>query len=146
MTTLSIQIKNAKLVRKGLQDLEAEVPKIGAQQIFQAIQRAKKKVTTYPPELPDQQYVRTGRYGRGWKIRRQPGAGRKIPGYSLIGRAEQRGRRYERYVGGDAYGQRQAQIHADRWVLVRDAIEQEVDGLPARIEKHIGMVARRKGL
>lgn len=165
MTTMSIQLRNAKLVRQGLQDLQREIPNIGAQDIYEAMQRARERVKKYPPSprrvrwdsekqkrayfatngfgggIP---YVRTGTYGRSWYIRRNPRNARAMAGYSLISNAEQRGRRYSKYVGGDAYGNSQSRIHQNRWAKVRNSVEKETKSLPATIRMHILMAARRK--
>lgn len=165
MTTMSIQIKGAKLVRMGLQDLAREIPNIGADQIYQAMRRARERVVRYPPSprrvrwdsekqraaffatngfgggIP---YQRTGTYGRSWYIRRNPRSARVMAGYSLMSNAEQRGKRYSKYVGGDAYGTSQSNIHANRWAKVRTSVERETKTLPADIRAHIMMVARRK--
>lgn len=162
MTTLSVQIVGAKLVRMGLQNLDREIPNIGAQQIYEAFQRAKERVTRYPPSprrvrwdsekqraaffatngfgggIP---YMRTGTYGKSWIIRRNPRAARAMAGYSLIGNA-----RYSKYVGGDAYGTSQSRIHGNRWAKVRTSVEKEMKPLPGAIRAHITMVARRTGL
>lgn len=165
MTTMSIQIRGANLVRAGLQNLEREIPNIGAQQIYQAMLRARKRVAKYPPSprrvrwdserqrlayfatngfgggIP---YRRTGTYGRSWYLRRNPRSSRALAGYSLISNAELRGRRYSKYVGGDAYGSRQSRIHQNRWAKVRTSVEKESKSLPGAIRSHISMVARRR--
>jgi hypothetical protein len=166
MTTLSIQIKGANLVRQGLQNLQREIPNIGADQIYKALQRARARVVRYPPPprrvrwdserqkrayfatdgfgggIP---YRRTGTYGRSWIIRRNPRSARVMAGYSLIGNAVQRGRHYSKYVGGDAGGESQSRIHQNRWAKVRTSVEKETRSLPADIRVHIMMLARRKG-
>lgn len=167
MTTLSVQIVGAKLVRMGLQNLDRDIPAIGAQQIYDAFVRAKARITRYPPSprrvrwdserqraaffatngfgggIP---YQRTGTYGRSWRIRRNPRASRAMQGYSLISEAEQRGQRYAKFVGGDAYGTSQSRIHGNRWAKVRTSVETEIKPLPGVIRQHITMVARRNGL
>lgn len=145
-TTVSVQVKGAQLVRSGLQSLNREIPRIGARQIYGAMQRAQKRITTYPPPIPGSRYRRTGIYGRAWRIRRNPSGARRTAGYSLIGQARQRGRDYTRYVGGDAYGQRQASVHRGRWPVASDVLAEEVEKLPPEIERHISIAARRRGL
>ncbi len=160
MTTLSIQIKNAQLKRQGLENLDREIPIIGAQRIYAALMRAQDMLKTagkrirYPVNWDSLRqraayfasngfgagipYHRTGRYQAGWMIRRNPSNSRKQAGYSLINRSP-----VAVYIGGDAYGNRQSNIHAGRWVQVRDAVERAVRGLPQDIAEHIGMVSRR---
>jgi len=137
---LSIALKNAELVRKGLQDLAAEIPKIGRLQIYQTMQAIQRKMKQYPPERINQKYRRTGRLGYGWEIVSQD------KGYTI-----QNDTPYTKYVVGNAYGLEQAWMHIStdqgkRWNLLRDAVEDEVGKLPQAIEDEISMVARRSGL
>jgi len=60
MTQITIK-SNVGLVRQGLQDLEAEVPKIGRRRVYDAINRITRTMEGYPRERPRQKYVRTGR-------------------------------------------------------------------------------------
>jgi hypothetical protein len=145
----SIRLRGAELVRQGLQNLKAEIPRIGQQDIYDAMKRAWDRVVKYPPELPGSRYVRTGTYGRAWTVKKSPGSGgslgnRIIPGYTLVGNAvDRRGRDYTKYVGGDAYGLSQARIRQGRWVPARDAVDREVERLPQTVQNHLDSVARR---
>jgi hypothetical protein len=134
MTQLSVQVKGADLVRKGLQDLEAEIPKIGRLQIYQASQAIVRRMKAYPPPPTYSTYVRTFTLGGGWQI---------VPlanGYTTRNDTP-----YTKYVVGNAYGLEQAWMHADRWQLLRDVAEDETLKLPPEIEKEITMVSRRFG-
>jgi len=135
MTQLSIQINNADIVRRGLQDLSAEIPKIGRLQIYQTSQAIVRRMKIYPPERPGQTYIRTGRLGGGWTI---------IP--NTNGYTTRNDTPYTKYVVGNAYGLEQAWMHEGRWNLLRDVQEEEVAKLPKAIEEEITMVARRVGL
>jgi len=150
---LTIKVKG-ELVRRGLQDLAAEIPKVGRQQIRTAMERVKRIVQTYPPEPPNRvrygthavlgriitRAGRTGDYGKGWKI--DPATN----GYTISNDVA-----YAVYVSGDAYGGRQrtwkdGSMQAYGWHLTRDVVEKEVAKLPDEIEKEISIVARRHGL
>jgi hypothetical protein len=135
MTQLSITVKNAELVRKGLQDLAAEIPKIGRLQIYRTSQSIVRRMKMYPPERPGQTYVRTGILGGGWGIRSNTN------GYTVYNETP-----YTKWVVGNAYGLEQAWMHQGRWNLQRDVVDEEVQKLPDEIEKEISMVARRVGL
>lgn len=141
--TTSIRVEGARLVRQGLQNLDRQLPLIGAQRIFEAMKRARRAVIRYPSPPSGSRYKRTGIYGKGWKIRRNPRTGRKSDGYSLLGQARQQGRDYTVFVSGSARGGKQAPIHQNRWKPVREAINDEIKALPKDIEKHIGLAARR---
>lgn len=140
MTQLSIDMKNAELVRKGLQDLGAEIPKVGRLQIYRTMQTVTRRMKEYwtmgqPPELPS--YTRTGTLAGGWMI--LP----KDNGYTAMNSTP-----YTQGVHGNAYGLGQAWMHAKpgRHKTLRDVTEEEVEKLPPDVEKEISMVARRVGL
>ena len=142
MTQLSIRVTGGEIVRKGLQDLSAEIPKIGRQGLYNAalaVTRREKDYwfgTRFPPELPS--YTRTGTLARGWQI---------IPtsnGYRI-----QNDTPYTQYVVGNAYGLGQAWMHQPiaRWgsLLFRDVVDEETIRLGPEIENAITLVARRDG-
>lgn len=135
MTQLSITVTGAELVRKGLQDLSAEIPRIGRQQIYRTAQAIVRTMRQYPPPPSASTYVRTGTLGAGWQIQSKP------DGYTISNDTP-----YTKYVVGNAYGLEQAWMHQGRWQLQRDVTEDEVSKLPEEIEKEISMVARRLGL
>jgi hypothetical protein len=140
MTQLSITVKNADLVRKGLQDLGAEIPKIGRLQIYRTAQAVVRTMKQYPQERLGQTYIRTYTLRDGWEIQTQS------KGYTVRNDTP-----YTPYVVGDAFGGKQAWMHEStdqgkRWSLFRDVTEEEVAKLPDEIEKEISMVARRLGL
>lgn len=140
MTQLSITVKNGELVRKGLQDLAAEIPKIGKLQIYRTGQAIVRKMKEYPTERRGQLYIRTGRLGAGWTLTANSN------GYTIRNHTP-----YTKYVVGNAYGLEQAWMHVStdqgkRWNVMRDVQEDEVNKLPPEIEKEIITVARRVGL
>lgn len=135
MTQLSITVNNAELVRKGLQDLSAEIPKIGRLQIYRTEQNVVRRMKMYPPERPAQTYIRTGTLGGGWTI--TPNTN----GYTIRNDTP-----YTKYVVGNAYGLEQAWMHTGRWNLLRDVQDEELEKLPDEIEKEISITARRLGL
>jgi len=134
MTQLSVTVKGADLVRKGLQDLEAEIPKIGREQIYRTSQAIVRTMKVYPPPPTYSRYVRTYTLQGGWQIVS------KDNGYTVRNDVP-----YTKYVVGNAYGLEQAWMHQGRWNLFRDVAEEETAKLPPEIEKEISMVARRYG-
>ena len=136
MTQITIT-SNVGLVRQGLQDLAAEIPKIGRRKIYDAINRITREMEGYPAELPMQTYRRTGRLGASWKVQSLE------DGYSISNYAAKKGRRYANYVVGNAYGTGQAQIHEGRWPLFRDVVDREIAKQPQEIVDEIDLVARR---
>ncbi len=139
MTQITFKVgPGAKIVRKGLQDLAAEVPKIGRQQVRNTLERIKRVMGIYPPERPGQDYVRTFKLRRGWKIE---SAGPS--GYKISNRARFRGRSYVKYVVGTAAGTMQAWMHKGRWPLFRNVVDAEGAKLPFEIARHITIKARK---
>src|SRR5688572_28292922 len=104
MTQLSISVHNAELVRKGLQDLGAEIPKIGRMQIYRTALTIVRRIKVYPPEVPGQTYIRTLRLGGGWNIIANTN------GYAIRNDTP-----YTKWVVGNAYGLEQAWMHQGRW-------------------------------
>jgi len=137
MTSITIK-SNVGLVRQGLQDLGAEIPKIGRRRIYDAVNRITRTMEGYPPERARQTYVRTGTLYAGWQVKKLD------DGYQIVNYAARRGRRYARYVVGDAFGTGQAWMHAGRWQLFRDVVEDEMAQLPPVVAREIELVARHK--
>ena len=137
MTHLSIKV-DGTLVRRGLENLAAEVPKIGRLQIRRVEEAIVKRLKAYwqsntPPELPS--YKRTFDLARGYEI---------IPltnGYRVENKVP-----YTSLVVGNAYGIGQAKMHRFRHPLWRDIQDQELTRLPQDIKDEIIVVARREGL
>ena len=125
---LRIEAKGVDFVRRDVERLRRAVPRVAGTRIRDALERARKKITKYPPERPGQTYRRTGTYRRAWRVKR--GAGFM---YSLVGQAIQRGRDYTKFVGGDAAGAGQAWFHAGRWTQAKSAVDNEMLKLPASV-------------
>lgn len=135
MTQLSMTVTGAEIVRKGLQDLGAEIPKVGRQQIYLTASAIARRMREYPPPPAMSTYVRTGTLGGGWQVVS------RSDGYTIMNNTP-----YTKYVVGNAYGLEQAWMHQDRWQLLRDVTEDETSKLPEEIIKEIELVARRVGL
>jgi hypothetical protein len=72
------------------------------------------RTKAYPPERLGQKYKRTGKLGRGWRLRQDPA--------SIVIRNAMN---YSGYVVGDGKGERQAWMHVSRWWKVRDLIDEQ---------------------
>ncbi len=138
-TGLTIQV-DGELVRQGLENVAAEIPKIGRRRIRTVANRVVRRMEEYPDERPGQVYRRTGTLFYSWKIEEVEN------GYRISNTAAFQGRPYPIYVVGDAYGTRQAWMHKGRWPLYRNVVEEETDKLPPEILEDIHLVARREGL
>lgn len=154
---MTIKTRGADLVRKGLQDLAAEVPKIARKDIYTAMTEVRKllktpgKKPTYPINWDsDRQrryvlamlraannlpYRRTDNLPSGWTIER---AGEN--GYKLFNPASA-----AVYVYGNYEGARQSKIHENRWPIMQEIVEAAIVKLPPDIESHISYYGRSKG-
>lgn len=130
---LSVQVQGT-LVRNGLQNLDAEIPKVSRLVIYRSSQRIVQRMKGYPSRSGSK-YKRTFRFRDNWIITSRES------GYQIQNRTP-----YGHHVVGDAYGGRQAWMHVGIWTPLRDVAEEEVKDLPQEISKEIVMVARRNGL
>jgi hypothetical protein len=135
MTQLSIQVVGAELVRKGLQNLAAEIPQIGRLQIYRTEQAIVRRMKEYPPPPATSRYIRTFALQSGWTI--TP----RSDGYTISNATP-----YTKYVVGTAYGTEQAWMHVGRWQLLRNVSDEEIGKLPKAIDDNIMQVARRENL
>ena len=157
---LSVQVRDAQLVKKKFEDLTAEIPKIAEGRLRGRMESALKRVTTYPAPYAgkpkhhwasDKQrryvmwaiktgqikvpYQRTGRFMNSWSIAKIEG------GYTLKGTHPAA----KHIVGTARNPDRQYHLHKTRWTPLRTAIEEAMKELPKDIEKNITMVARKRG-
>lgn len=140
MTQLTIQVRNAELVGKGLANIRAAIPRISARTIEKGAQAIARRMRVYPPKPANSKYVRTFRLRDSIKVKRM------TTGYAVsIDPVSPRGKRYGRYVVGFADGSGQAGQNS-HWRLLRDVTEEEIEKLPPLVEEHIRMVARAEGL
>jgi len=160
---MTVKTYQAELVRKGLADLEAEIPKIARKDIYdmmrevRTILRKPGRKPTYPINWDsDKQrwffifskgsfkrgykgpwmapYQRTNDLPSGWQIERTG------DGYRLYNPADA-----AVYVYGNFEGARQSKIHQQRHPVVQEVVEARITQLPADIEEHISYYGREKG-
>jgi hypothetical protein len=153
---LSVRTIGADLVRRGLEDLGAEIPKISRLRIYQSMLKVRTRLRapapkpSYPIRWDSERqrrfvlamlsergglpYRRSGRYQKGWNIVKT-GTGYRIENNSPGAL----------HIGGDHSGRGQSNIHQGRWPLFQNIVEEEIRGLPQDIESHITYYSRRKG-
>lgn len=155
MPSLKVQ-SNAKIVRKGLEALKVEPPKIARARMYDALLRAqrrlkqpgkkaihpvpwvtiKQKRAFYASEgfgggIP---HVRRGLYQKGFRIR-------KIANGHEFSNAS----KGARFIGGNARGRGQSPIHVKTHPLIRNVVDKELEKLPNAVVDHLKVVARQKG-
>lgn len=163
MPQITIKAKGIELVRKGLEDFAADIPRVSKGRIYGRMDAARKRISKYPPiyrgRMPggfksDKQrryvmmlvrqgkvpYQRTGAYMDTWEIVTLP----NDRGYRLQTRGK--ADKYAKWVGGDARGRNQARIHQGRWAVARTVIDEEVAKIPQEIDRELSSRARRRGL
>lgn len=86
----------------------------------------------YAPAPAGSKYIRTGRLGSNWGVRRK--GKKQVEFYNETP--------YAGYVVGDGKGRRQAAIHAGRWWLARKRTEDAVPDLMRRIARRVTKVLR----
>ena len=133
---LTFKVKGAKVVRKGLENLQSEIPKVGRLNVWEFMKRVMKRMKIYPRKRPGQKYVRTFKLKRGWQLKK---IGQMA--YRLSNPTP-----YTKYVVGSAYGTEQAWMHVGRWKTLRDVSDEELKKLPEAIAKNLKTVSRRGGL
>ncbi len=155
MPQLTIRV-HGEVVRQGLQDLSTEIPQIGRLQLYYRAIRIRARMDkpaarpAYPINWVSEKqrkaffatkgfgggvpYIRKGAYERSWVVVRTE------KGYRLENQAEG-----AKFVGGDAFGEGQSPIHANRWPLFRSVVEEEVQNLDEDIVKEVRLAIRRHG-
>ena len=141
---ITLQVRNAQLVGKGLANIRAEIPRISERTIKKAADKIVKTMKIYPSKRPGQRYVRTFRFQNSWRIKRS------ATGFTISANPIDKGTNYGRYVVGDFAGTigsgGQAWMHVGRWLLFRDVAEREVSQLPPMVEEQVRMKVKQEGL
>lgn len=129
MTQVSLKVSGGEVIVSRLRELTLAIDKLPKKEIKEEMEAAMEAARLYPPELPNQKYIRTGTYYRSFKLR--PNG----TGYTLSSDAVQKGRHYTPYVGGAADGTGQAIIHVGRWFRIKDAVSAAAERIRQRAEE-----------
>lgn len=137
---ITIVVKNAKMVSKGLANIRAEIPRISELTMKKIADGIVKEMRNYPPKRPRQRYVRTYKLRDAWQVKKL------ATGYTV-----KNGTKYANYVIGTPQGRigngGQAWMHVGRWLLFRDVAEHEVSkALPNTVEEYIRIKVKQEGL
>ena len=141
MTTITVST-NAGNIKIGIEKVADNLPRITKRQIKSAMTEARKTARgNWPngggpggysiPQTSGTRYRRTGNYGRSMTIQ-EIGLS-----FKLSSTASRNGKTYAPFVGGNAYGTGQANIHAGRWPLLSKAVSDSIRDLVASIENDI---------
>lgn len=143
MAQWGVRLKDGGL-RVGLGKFREALPGIGKRVLRRLLLRVIRAVTRYPAERPGQKYIRTGLYGRSFKlVTKHMGAS---AGYTIKSDAVQKGRHYTRYVGGNSAGEGQAWMHQGRWPVVREELDGELEHIYAEMDADVATTLRQHGI
>jgi len=149
---------HGKLVRQGLENLDAEIPKVGRQRIYLRMlrirtrmsakapkvrhpidwdsEKQKRKVLALLREQGNLPYKRTGKIQRGWEL------DQITDGYRLRNRQDA-----SIFVYGDLSNKKtQSNIHRGTWPLTKTVTYEELDQLPEEVSDDIERAKKRSGL
>lgn len=153
----SIQLStNAPLVAQGLQDLTAEIPKVGRLQIYRTMQRVQKRMrkpgkkSTRPVRWDSKAqriaYFASDGFGRGIPTKR---TNEYVNGWELVklenGYGVQNLLPQAKFIGGGPLGGGQSRIHRERWELFREVVVQETEALPQEVQDEVQILIKQKG-
>lgn len=128
-------VSNAVLVRKGIENFGASMPKVGKLSLYELSQRIYRRLGIEGKKLPGQRYVRTGTSLSARSIEKL------ADGYRVIwDPTDPRGKPYGVYLRGTPFqGGTQTRIHSGRWVEYFVITNEEVKRMPpdtiARLRK-----------
>lgn len=149
--------EDSQLVRQGLENLAADIPKVGRLGIYRTAQRIIKhmKQSGAPSTSPVQwdsllqmvayfasngfgrgiPTVRTGEYQDGWVARPMD------TGYAIENMTEG-----AKFIGGDEYGFSQSKIHQGRYPIFANVALEEIYELPADVVDQLKLTAAEDGI
>ena len=117
---------------------------ITREEMADGVLRASDRAIVYPPELPGQQYRRTGILGRKTVSYFHGGSGVGV--FGVESKAVQLGKHYSSYPLGDENGRGQALIHAGRWEVLRKAFDEELAVAVNNISNRLQDLANQLGI
>jgi hypothetical protein len=130
-----IQVEvDGKLVKQGLQNLSARIPKVGRLQLYKTARRILARVQY--PSVSSRKRAGLKPYKRTHTLQQAKAHAlqRTENGYLIkIDPKNPKGRSYGVFVLGDALGQRQAWMHVNRWPVLRVITDEELARLPAEV-------------
>lgn len=130
MIEYTVNVRGVPAVMKtldGLERLETGLSSILGEWATETLDGDLYGMANYAPPPPNSTYVRTGRLGSNWGLRRN----------GRLSVVFENATDYAGYVVGNNDGAGQAGIHAGRWWIARKKIETKIQKLKARVERHV---------
>lgn len=156
MIKIFLEVRDAKRVRQGLQDLMAEIPKVGRSVLYNSLVEARKILSQEPPGFPEDRsypwvstkqrmavmamikkeeievpYRRTHQYSKSYQIRRAEN------GWVLFNDVP-----WAHWVAGTGEGQGgyQASVHAGRWAALDPTLREVLSKVDIRILNRLAVI------
>lgn len=150
MTTITVST-NAGNIQIGVNKVATALPRLTKRHLKAHMEAARKEARgNWPngggpggysiPQPQGTKYKRTGKYGGGMMLTEV--------GLSIVlkSKALRNGKNYSPFVGGNAAGGGQANIHVGRWPLLSKVVSDKIRELVASIENDIENAARAAGV
>ncbi len=146
MTKISLTVHDAE-VRTAIQHATMAVQNLPAKVVRPEVEQARRDlVEPYPPELPGQKYIRTGRRYQATKVQATIGSNQYSKTYAIVSNPHyRRGQTGNPYVLGDARGQGQARIHQGRWTTLFDAMNRAIERIIEKGNEYFRSVLEHNG-
>lgn len=140
MPQVTIKV-DAGEVKTAIRNAVLAVSSLPVKIIRPIMELARDEQRTYPPELPNQKYVRTGKRYSATKLENK---GRNA--YQLVSNPRYaRGQTGNPYTIGDAQGEGQARIHQGRWPRMYDVMQRAIDRIVEKGREYFRDVLERNG-
>ena len=138
MLRVTVIEKGLQRVRKGLENLRAEIPKVAKSRLRAASEEIVRRMQKYPGLRAKQKYIRTHLFQRAWKIA-DTKTGYKVTNTARRGRVE-----YPEYVVGTLTNPgRQAWMHKGRWPVFAEVVTFVVEHLPKSVREHLQTAVKK---
>jgi len=151
MTSIAVHVESGQ-VQQSLTRLGEAIPHVVNADIEEALNNAKYDLQqpgppiTYPVHWDSEKqrrayfatdgfgagipYKRTGKYEGGWEVK-QTGTGTARE-FTISNRVP-----YSKYVGGNAYGKQQSNIHSGRWILAQETVRKHAEAGLTKVRQDI---------
>ena len=145
MTQITVTVHDSE-VKTAINHATLAVRNLPAKVVKPIMEDAKDEARTYPPELPNQRYVRTGKRYEATKLISVIGNNQYKTSYRITSNPRYAdGRSGNPYVLGDAKGEGQAAIHRGRWNKLHVVVLKAMEKIIEKGQEYFRAVLERNG-
>ena len=83
MAQITVEVRGAQAIVSKFEKVQLAIRDITAREARKEMEQARDELREYPPELPNQRYIRTGKRGRATKLIAQTGNNQYSKKYTL---------------------------------------------------------------